>query len=84
MNTPLKRVLVNRREHSTTEFVFPKKCTRESFKKTLEHAIIKDFTFHDLRHTYASYLVMNGIYFMTVKELLGHKTIKMSAFFPES
>jgi len=78
MNTPLKRVFVSRREHSAVEFVFPKKCTRESFKKTLERAIIKDFKFHDLRHTYASYLVMNGVDLMTVKELLGHKTIKMT------
>ncbi|MFH2145936.1 MAG: tyrosine-type recombinase/integrase [Candidatus Omnitrophota bacterium] len=37
-----------------------------------------NFRFHDLRHTYASQLVMLGIDIRTVQELMGHKSIEMT------
>lgn len=66
-----------------SEYVFTYKGKRvrdirKGFKKTLEKAGIKDFKFHDLRHTFASYLVMSGVDLRTVAQLLGHKTIKMT------
>ncbi len=51
---------------------------RRSFNTALRLSKIHDFKFHDLRHTFASHLVMAGIDITTVKELLGHKTISMT------
>jgi Phage integrase family len=50
----------------------------DAFKKACSAAKITDFRFHDLRHTFASHLVMAGVDLVTVKELLGHKTINMT------
>jgi integrase len=51
---------------------------KRSWQAVLKKSHILDFHFHDLRHTFASWLVMKGIDLTTVKELLGHKDIKMT------
>jgi integrase len=39
---------------------------------------VKNFHFHDLRHTFASWLTMKGRPLKEVQELLGHKSIAQS------
>ncbi|MGC2424104.1 MAG: site-specific integrase [Nitrospirota bacterium] len=56
----------------------PYKDVKHSFGKTCTDSGIKDFVFHDLRHSFASKLVMGGVDITTVKELLGHKTLTMT------
>jgi integrase len=51
---------------------------REWFDPCIVDADLKDFTFHCLRHTFASRLVMKGVDLRTVQELMGHKTIQMT------
>ncbi len=56
----------------------PYKDVKRSFATACRKAKIKDFKFHDTRHTFASHLVMAGVDLTTVKELLGHKTLTMT------
>lgn len=56
----------------------PYKSFRTAFETAVKKAEVVDFTFHDLRHTFASRLVMSGVDLPTVKELLGHKDISMT------
>jgi Phage integrase family len=50
----------------------------DAFKETCNTAKITDFRFHDLRHTFASHLVMAAVDLVTVKDLLGHTGINMT------
>lgn len=50
---------------------------RTPWETVLKRANIKDFRFHDLRHSAASYLAMNGASLAEIAEILGHKTLQM-------
>lgn len=53
--------------------LFPRKAWLEA----LRASEIEDFRFHDLRHSAASYLAMNGATLAEIAEILGHKTLAM-------
>ena len=51
---------------------------RRWFEPVVKVSGLESFTWHCLRHTFASRLVMAGVDIRTVQELLGHKTIAMT------
>lgn len=50
---------------------------RAPWLAALKKASIQDFRFHDLRHSAASYLAMNGASLNEIAAVLGHKTLAM-------
>jgi integrase len=56
----------------------PLKDCQRSFRSALKKGGIKDFHFHDLRHTSASYMVMKGASMKAVQEHLGHSNLAMT------
>ena len=57
----------------------PFRDRRETPSTVLERAgITEAFTWHDMRHCFASYLAMSGVDLLRIKELLGHSDIKMT------
>jgi len=70
--------------HGESETIFngpdgkPLKDIKRSFRTALKKAGIKDFHFHDLRHTSASYMVMRGASLKAVQEHLGHTSLTMT------
>lgn len=50
---------------------------RTPFISALKEAEITNFHWHDLRHTCASYLMMNGVSSLEISKVLGHRTMTM-------
>ncbi len=63
--------------HDNGQRLYDRKVQR-AFRKVLKKASIENFHFHDLRHTFASYLRQKGIDLHTISKLLGHKDLRMT------
>jgi len=67
-----------------TDLLFPSKTNSDRqlsidtiWKGIIKESEILNFRFHDLRHSAASYLAMNGASIAEIAEVLGHKTLQM-------
>lgn len=60
---------------------FDLKWFERAWKNNLKDTKFKDKRFHDLRHTFATLLLKNGADLITVKELLGHSSVKITEMY---
>lgn len=84
LNTEALDVMTRWKKQATATRVFPAQGgghldnINSSWDALREAAKLPGFRFHDLRHTFASRLVMKGVDLNTVRELLGHSDIRMT------
>jgi integrase len=83
ISKPLKDLLGGIEKHQDCLYVFHRNGAKlgdfkRSFHTACKNAGFKDLRIHDLRHVFASKMVMNGTSLFITGELLGHRTTQMT------
>jgi len=81
MNETVYQLLHSLVTISSNEKIFPNITNQQltnAFSRACKRAGIHDFRFHDLRHSFASYLAMAQQNLRTIQSLLGHKDLRMT------
>jgi integrase len=86
INTTMRELLHSIRQQ--TGHVFPSPRTgrklfdlKKSFRKAVDDAGIKNFRFHDLRHTFATRLSDNGVDVVVLQRILGHSDVRTTMIY---
>jgi len=83
----VKNILTVRRKESGLVFespeggIFSREVWRGVLLRVAKRANVKNVTLHTFRHTFASWLVMEGIDLPTIANLLGHSDIKTTMIY---
>jgi integrase len=72
---PSDRGYKHKRGHITT--------VKTAWRTFLKKAGLKDFHRHDLRHTHASYMAINGASLLQIRDALGQKSIQSTQIYAE-
>ena len=91
LSAKLKKVLLQIKENNESEYIFinprtqkPFSDIKKSFNSAVKNAKIKNFRFHDLRHTFATRLIEKNIDIVVAKELMGHADISTTMIYVHS
>jgi integrase len=84
INGAIREVLAGTMRRLDSQYVFcnpkgqPLKEIRHAFNSACRKAGIRDFRFHDFRHTATSFMAMGGVSLLAIGMILGHKPASMT------
>ena len=84
INAAVREVLAGTVRRLDSQYVFcnskgqPLREIKHVFNSACRKAGIRDFRFHDLRHSAASFMAMGGVSLLAIGTILGHKTASMT------
>ena len=84
INDAVREALVGVVRRLDSQYVFcspkgqPMREIKHAFGSACHKAGIRDFRFHDLRHSAASFMAMGGVSLLAIGTILGHKTASMT------